>query len=207
MKALALLVAMTATAAADARVDWGQGLVLADGVSVADRHAPSPAVARGTARRVAEDLARRAIAGELGKLPLAAGGKVSDRAGDAAVKERLERAVAAAYAIAAEPQTDGGWNVTMAVPVEAVRQALAGPRALPAAGDDGPAVVVVEGASARPAVGWKIGAVEAAAIWPAEAPEWAKDAPRVHAKAAKAGAIEIDRTIGGPATLFVIVRK
>src|SRR5438132_5423526 len=64
-------------AAAD--VDWGKGLVTAEGVGVADRHAPSPAVARGTSRRGAEDQARRAIAAELGKLPLAAGGKVGDK--------------------------------------------------------------------------------------------------------------------------------
>ncbi|MGE5184692.1 MAG: hypothetical protein ACM31C_21620, partial [Acidobacteriota bacterium] len=153
MKTLALVLAWCATAAADARVDWGQGLVLADGVSVADRHAPSPAVARGTARRVAEDLAKKAIAAELPSLPLAGGGKVGDKLN----KPQLAEVVARAFAVAAEPETDGGWNVTMAVPIEAVRQAIAGPRALPASGDTGPAVVSVEGAAATPAVGWKIG--------------------------------------------------
>ncbi|MGE5186537.1 MAG: hypothetical protein ACM31C_30990, partial [Acidobacteriota bacterium] len=98
-------------------------------------------------------------------------------------------------------------NVTMAVPIEAGRQAIAGPRALTGSGDKGPAVVIVVGAAAKPAVGWKIGGVAAATIWPADVPEWAKAAPHVKAKAAKAGAIELDGTTGTAATLFVIVRK
>jgi hypothetical protein len=203
VKALAILVALTATAAADARVDWARGLVIADGISVADRHAPSPAVARGTARRVAEDLAKKAIEGELGKLPLAAGGKVADKLDRA----RLDAVLARAFAIAAEPETDGGWNVTMAVPIEAVRQAIAGARALSASGDKGPAVVIVDGATAKPAVGWKIGGIDGAAIWPEQIPDWAKDAPHVKAKAAKAGAIEVEGTTATPSTLFVILRK
>jgi hypothetical protein len=207
VKALIALAVMTSAAHADTRVDWARGLVLADGISVADRHAPSPAVARGTARRVAEDQAKKAIAAELGKLPLASGGKVADRAGDAQVKARRERAVAAAIAVAAEPQTDGGWNVTMAVPIEAVRQAISGPRPLPPQGDTGPSVVVVEGAAGRPAIGWKVGGVEAATIWPADVPELAKAAEHVHAKSAKAGAIELDRTIGTASTLYVILAR
>ena len=201
--AIVFLGTLSAAAAADVRVDWGRGLVIADGVSVADRHAPSPAVARGTARRVAEDLAKKAIEGELGKLPLASGGKVGDKLhGD-----KLAAVLASAFAIAAEPETDGGWNVTMAVPIEAVREAIAGARALPDKGDAGPAVVIVDGATAKPAVGWKIGGAEAATIWPEQIPDWAKDAPHVKAKAAKAGTIEVDGTTGTPSTLFVIVHE
>lgn len=198
----ALIVVMLAGTPARADVDWGKGLVTAEGVGVADRHAPSPAVARGTSRRGAEDQARRVLAAEVGKLPLAGGGKVSDKlAGD-----KLDKVVATAFAIAAEPDTDGAWRVTMAVPIEAVRQAIAGARAWPKDGDTGAPVVVIEGANAKPAIGWKIGTADAATIWVDDVPAWAKDAPRVKAKTAKSGAIEIDRMSGGPATLFVVLR-
>lgn len=196
MKTLALVLAWCATAAADARVDWGQGLVLADGVSVADRHAPSPAVARGTARRVAEDLAKKAIAAELPSLPLAGGGKVGDKLN----KPQLAEVVARAFAVAAEPETDGGWNVTMAVPIEAVRQALAGPRSLPAAGDHDPPVTIVDGVAGKPAVG----ALDAATIWVKEPPAWAKDAPHVTGKRSRG---RIEGITPAPATLYVIVTR
>src|SRR5688572_10692987 len=91
LAAIAAILALHGTAAGDAaRVDWSRGLVIADGVGVADRHAPNPAVARGTSRRDAEDAARKVLEGKLGDLPLAGGGTVSARAKlDAAVKERL----------------------------------------------------------------------------------------------------------------------
>src|SRR5262245_28637146 len=130
MRSLVLiaLVALTATAHADVTVDWARGLVIADAVGIADRHAPNPAVARGTSRRGAEEAAEKLIAGKLAELPLAGGGKVADKAKDDAVKARLDRAVDAAITLAAEPQTDGAWRVTMAVPIEAVRQAIVGAR-------------------------------------------------------------------------------
>jgi hypothetical protein len=194
-----MLASMTRGAYADeVKVDWARGLVIADGVGVADRHAPSPAVARGTSRRAAEDRARAAIRAAIGKLPVASGGTVPDKAAEAAL--------VAAFALDAEPETDGAWRVTMAVPIESVRQAFSGPRKLPADGDAGQPVVVIEGATAKPAVGWKVGSVEAATIWTDSAPAWAKDAPHVHAKSAKAGVIELDRMAGGPATLFVVLR-
>jgi hypothetical protein len=185
-------------------VDWAAGWVIAGGTGIADRHAPSPAVALGTSRRGAEDAARRRIADVLGALPLAAGGALADRLGDAALRARVDAAVAVAIAIAAEPETDGGWHVTLAVPLEAIRIALAAPRALPAAGDRGPPVVVVEAASARPAIGWTVAGVEAATVWVSEVPAWARDAPRITARAARAGAIDAPAT-GTPATLYVIV--
>ena len=201
-RALFVLVLLAGTARAD--VDWGKGIVTAEGVGVADRHAPSPAVARGTSRRGAEDQAKKVLAGELGKLPLAAGGKVSDKLG----AEQITALTARAFALAAEPETDGAWKVTMAVPIEAVHQAIAGARTWPKdQGDRDPAVVVVDGAAAKPAVGWKIGTAEAAIVWLDEVPAWAKDAPHVKAKSAKAGSIELERMVGGPATLYVVVRN
>jgi hypothetical protein len=164
-------------------VDWAKGLVTADGQSLADRHAPSPAVARGTARRPAEDAAKAKLRTELLALPVAQGGKVDDKVAEAAL--------ASAFVVAAEPETDGSWRVTMAVPIEAVRQALAGVRALPEAGDTGPAVAIVDGMPGKPAVG----ALAAATIWTEAIPAFAKDAPHVH----WAAGMPVN-----PATLYVV---
>jgi hypothetical protein len=200
------VLALATSAHADAKVDWGRGLVIAEGIGIADRHAPNPSVARGTSRRPAEDAARTEIRAKVMTLPLAGGGKVADKAKDAAVKERLERAIADAFALAAEPDTDGSWKVTMAVPIEAVRQAITGPRALPAPGDAGVPIVVVEGVSAAPAVGWTVGGLDAASIWVTELPSYAKASPHVRGKA-KGGTIEVAGMQGTAATLFVIVHK
>jgi hypothetical protein len=174
-------------------------------VGIADRHAPSPAVARGTAKRVAEDLAKKQIAAKLPALPLASG-TLADKLKDAQVKARVDHAVDAAISLAAEPETDGAWKVTLAVPIEALRMAIAGSRAVDATGDADPAIVVVDGVSAKPAIGWKIGNISGATLWVDKPPAWAKDAPHVRAKSAKHGAVELERAIGGPSTLFVLVR-
>jgi hypothetical protein len=204
--AITLLVLSCATARADVRIDWARGLVIADAVGVADRHAPNPAVARGTSRRGAEEAAQKQLAAKLDDLPLAGGGKVGDKLTDKAVKARLDRAVEHAIAIAADPETDGAWRVSLAVPMEAVRQAIAGPRVL-GGGDRGPPVIVVENVAAKPAVGWTIGGHAAPAVWVTEVPAWAKDAPRVKATAAKAGAIDVAGIDASAATLFVIITK
>ncbi len=192
--ALALLVMSSATARADAKIDWAAGLVTAEGVGIADRHAPSPAVARGTSRRGAEEAARKLLVAKLATLPLAAGGTVGDR-----MKEVPKSVIDSAYAIAADPDTDGSWRVTMAVPIEAVRLALDKPRALPAAGDTGPAVLIVDGAKAAPAIGY----LEGATIFVDQVPAWAKDAPHAVGTLDK-GAIAVSG--GSPATLYIIVR-
>jgi hypothetical protein len=195
MRALWTLVLLTRLAHAD--VDWAQGLVTAQGVGVADRHAPNPAVARGTSRRGAEDAARERLAGEVATLPVTSGGTVADAAKDAAVKARLAAAVEHAITLAAEPETDGAWKVTLAVPIEAVRQAIAGPRALGKEGDAAPPVVIVDGVGGKPVVG----ALAAATVWVKDIPAWAKDAPHVTGKRVK-GRIEGIKV--DPATLFVI---
>lgn len=204
----ALLVVMLLASVASAetvKVDWARGLVTAKGIGVANRHAPNPAVARGTSRRGAEEAAKKLLAAKLRELPIAGGGKVADHRKDKDVAERLARAVDAAITVTAEPETDGAWEVTMAVPLEAVRQALAGPRVLPEGGDTGPAAVVITGVSARPAIGWKIGSVEAPTLFVTEIPAWAKDAPRVAAKSAKKGVIDVEGIDATAGTLFVIV--
>jgi hypothetical protein len=201
------------TAAADrddvdaARIDWAAGRVTAGGTGIADRHAPSPAVALGTSRRGADDAARRRIAAKLRALPLAGGGTLAEMLTDPAIRARVDAAVAAAYTVAAEPETDGSWHVTLAVPIEAVRMAFAGTRALPTTGDPGPPVVVVEAVAARPAVGWSVGGVAAATVWVKDVPAWAKDAPRVKATSARAGTIAVDPSAGTAATLYVLMAR
>ena len=198
---------MAQAAAAAPVVDWATGRVLETGTGLADRQAPNPAVARGPARRKAEDAARRALSAAVATLPLAGGGTVEDKLGDPAIAARIDRAIAAALPTSATPETDGAWVVTLAVPIEAVRQALAGPRALPSDGDRGPAVLVIEGAlAATPAVGTTIGGASAPMVWVTEVPAWAAKAPRIKARGATAGAIDADTTGASPATLFVIVR-
>jgi hypothetical protein len=195
---------LASSARADVAVDWAKGLVTANGVGIADRHAPNPAVARGTSRRAAEEAARVQLARGLGALPVAGGGSVATHATGEA-KQRLERAVADAIAVAAEPQTDGAWTVTMAVPIEAIRQALdAGPREVGKAGDKPPAVVIVDGVKVKPAIGWTVGGVKAATIFVKELPAWAKEAPHVTSTGATAGAIAVSGIVGGEATLYVI---
>jgi hypothetical protein len=188
-------------ALAHADVDWASGLVTAAGVGIADRHAPNPAVARGTSRRGAEDAAKKKLADEIAALPVALGGKVADIAKvETPVAARLAAAVDHAVTVSAEPETDGAWRVTLAVPIEAVRQALAGPRTLPAAGDQDVPVAIVDGVGGKPAVG----ALDAATIWVKAVPAWAKDAPHVTGKGAKG---RIEGITPAPATLYVIVGK
>jgi len=189
-----------------ARIDWAAGRVSAGGTGVADRHAPSPAVALGTSRRGADDAARQRIAAKLGALPLATGGTLARKLADPAIKARVDAAVATAITLAAEPETDGSWHVTLAVPLEALRQALDAPRALPPAGDAGPPVIVVEGVGGKPAIGWSVGGVPAATLWVKDVPAWAKDAPRVKARSARAGVIDVAAP-SSAATLYVLVGK
>lgn len=204
-----LLASFASAYAAPPAIDWARGLVTAEGIGLADRHAPNPAVARGTSRRDAEAAARKELAKLVATVPVATGGTVGEAAKkDKAVAERIERAVANAITVAADPETDGAWRVTLAVPVEAVRQALTGPRVLGAGGNDsGPAIVVVEGVSGKPAVGVTFGGISGAVVWvdSKQLPAWAKDAPRVKGSAPKNGAIELSGITPTGATLFVIV--
>jgi hypothetical protein len=188
------------------RVDWSHGLVLADGIGLADRHAPNPAVARGTSRRDAEAAAKKLLAAKVATLPIAAGGTVAEAArSDQAVAARIARAVEGALVVVADPETDGAWRVTLGVPIEAVRQALGPGARTVSAADTGPRIVIVDGSTAKPAVGWTVGGHTAPTLWVATVPAWAKDAPHVAATSAKAGAIAIAGIDATPATLFVIV--
>jgi hypothetical protein len=200
----AVLVVLAGTA--HAGVDWARGLVTADGLGIADRRAPSPAAAREPSRRAAEDAARAKLSIEVAKLPLAGGGTIKAKLGDQAVKARIDRAVAAALVVDFTPETDGSWRVTMGVPIEAIRQALVGPRAV-APTDAGVPALVVAGATVRPAVGVTVAGASAPTLWVSEVPAWAADAPRVKAKPGGGGAIQLAGAGAGagPGTLYVVV--
>jgi hypothetical protein len=188
-------------------IDWEAGRVVETGTGLADRQAPNPAVARGPARRKAEDAARRALRVAVEALPLAGGGTVKTKLGDTTIAARMDRAIAAALTVSATPETDGAWVVTLALPIEAVRQAIEGPRQLPKSGDKGPAVIVVEGAAAaKPALGTTIGGASAPMVWVAKLPAWAANAPRIKARGAKDGAIDADTKTASPSTLFVVLQ-
>jgi hypothetical protein len=212
MRSLAIAVVLVGAATAHANVDWAKGLVTADGIGVANRAAPTPAAARGPARRMAEEAARKKLVGLVGAVPIAAGGTVAAKMKDATVKAAVEKTIAHALVVAAELETDGSWKVTMGVPLEALRQATlgGGPRTL-SGGDDGADVVIVDGAGAtKPALGYAIGGITGAVVFAKDVPAWAKDAPRVKAKgAAKAGAIDaaVGTVEASEGTLFVIQTK
>lgn len=207
MRALLLVMALAPAASAAPVVQWDTGRVLETGVGLADRRAPTPAVARGPARRKAEDAARKALLTAVRALPVAGGRTVKEAMTDPAVAARIERAIAAALPASATPETDGAWTVTLAVPLEALRQALAqGPRALAAEGDGGAAVIVLEGASAAtPALGTTVGGTSAPIVWVKKLPAWAEKAPRLRATSAAPGAIAVDVSTATPATLFVVL--
>lgn len=204
-RAIAALAVLPVVAHAHPTVDWTTGMVLARGVGLADRNAPNPAVARGTSRRKAEHAAKAALAAQVALLPLAGGGTLADKLGDPAIKARVARAVDEALSVSAEPETDGAWTVTLAVPTEALRLAIAGPRALAGAGDTGPAMMIVEAVTATPALGVTVGGIAGATVWVTTIPAWAKDAPKITATGAKAGAIDAKVGTATASTLFVLV--
>jgi hypothetical protein len=188
-----------------ARVDWARGFVVATGVGVADRHAPSPAAARGPARTAAEEAARRALAAALPALPLATGGALGDRLADRGLARRVEQVIADAVELESDLATDGSWRVALGVPLEALRIAITEPRTPTADEARDPAIVIVDGVAAAPALGYSVGGHAAAAVWVGAVPAWAQGAPRVRARGAARGAIALARPAGGPATLFVLV--
>lgn len=116
-------------ARADARgrvVDWSAGELRARGLGVADRRAPSPATARDAARGRALADAHRQLADAARALPWAGGGTLGDRVDD----RRLLELAARARVRHAEPLVDGSWRLELALPLEVLRQAVTGPRAL-----------------------------------------------------------------------------
>ncbi|HUS68652.1 MAG TPA: hypothetical protein VMZ28_29150, partial [Kofleriaceae bacterium] len=78
-------------------------------------------------------------------LPLADGRKLAAAlAGDAAAKERFERALAHTIDDAVDHGSDGSVVLTCALPLEAARAALAGPAAPAVVSDSAPTALLVE---------------------------------------------------------------
>ncbi len=185
-------------------LDWTVPGVVAEGIGLADRRAPTPDVARAAARTRGIADARKRLRAAVENVPWA-NSKTVGALLDAA---QLDAAVAAALVQHAEPQTDGSWRVRLLLPLEVLRQAAQGPRKLEAAGD--PATVAVVAIDAKkvaiaPNVGWLFndgGApVPCAQRW---VTRW--DGPTIKATAAQAGVITLSKPAGiKPATLCVII--
>ncbi|MBK7534176.1 MAG: hypothetical protein IPI49_02170 [Myxococcales bacterium] len=172
--ALTVWAALTAASASPLRVvdpsgvtvDWTAGELRARGLGVADRRAPGPATARAAARRRAVADAQRQLVAAARALPWADGGALGDH-----LDARALAAAALGAKIAdAEPLVDGSWRVELALPLEALRQAVTGPRpvvldgpgvgaaasAVASAADDAdalPLLIVRAPAAAKPALG------------------------------------------------------
>jgi hypothetical protein len=105
-------------------VDWAAGELRVQAVGLADRRAPTPDIARPAALARAESKARELLMTELTKLPWADGKTVAEHL---TLAQRSE-AVALASVTLATPQVDGGWQITITLPLEIVRQLAQGPR-------------------------------------------------------------------------------
>jgi hypothetical protein len=194
--------------------DWTTGQLLARGIGVADRHAPSPAVARDAARRRAIADATRALIAAAAQLPMANGQRLAKALDPAA----LAAVAATAQVSAAEPLVDGSWRVELALPLEALRLAVAGPRPAPAADDTGPSVLIVQlSGKMAPALGVGFGdgkvVRRGATLWVEDqtdgiplSAQTLRQAATVQAKGASAGTIRVPRLADATdATLFVVV--
>ena len=145
----------TAVGEGGVAIDWSAGTLRAKGIGPADRHAPSPAVARVGARRSAEMQARTKLLKAARALKAADGGTVGaaiDK--DEAAKARLAAEIERAPVVEVDLLTDGSARVTLALGIEAVRQALSGSRT--ATTDEKAVVWIVDAKSAAPAVGWAV---------------------------------------------------
>jgi hypothetical protein len=145
----------TAVGEGGVAIDWSAGTLRAKGIGPADRHAPSPAVARVGAKRAAEIQARAKLLKAARALKVADGGSVGaaiDK--DAKAKARLEGEIERAPVVETDLLTDGSARVTLTLGIEAVRQALSGSRT--ATTDESAVVWIVDAKSATPAVGWAL---------------------------------------------------
>jgi hypothetical protein len=126
-----------------ARIDWTRGQIIAVGAAAGDLRAPSAAVARVKARRIAGKRARTRLKALAAGVTLAGGGTVADKlSANAAATRRLDAAVARARELDLRYGSDGSVTATLALPLEAVRLALAGAPRPARAG--GPTAVIVQ---------------------------------------------------------------
>lgn len=198
-------------------LDWTSGQLTARGLGVADRHAPSPAVARDAARRRAIVDASRALREAAKAIPMASGQRLGELLSDT----KLAAAAAEATVVSAEPLVDGSWRMELSLPLETLRLAVVGPRPVPSGDDVGvPVVIVRVPASTKPVLGLAIS--DGKSTW--NAPTlWAKGtsaavplpagvlthAPTVTAVRTGAAGVRVPNlpasALASDATLFVVV--
>ena len=186
-----------------ATVDWARGLVIVKTVGTADRRAPSPASARPVALREAEDRAVAHLLAAARELPGAAG--VPDDVVDGTVVE-----------LATEYLADGSVRIQRGLPIEAVRQAIDGPRPVSPAWDGAPAaapatlVVDARNLAVTPRVGIAVSdgttTTRLPALWRTRPPKGAKPVP-ASAFDEAAGTLTIDRAPDPGALLIVVIRE
>ncbi|MBP9085237.1 MAG: hypothetical protein KBG15_03925 [Kofleriaceae bacterium] len=185
-------------------IDWSAGLMVAKGLGLADRRAPAPDVARAAARSRGVAQARQRMSDALLLVPWA------DGKGSAAqlTSAQLATLVDMATLRAAQPQTDGGWQIELQLSLEVLRQAVRGNRKLPVAGDDVARSEIALDARKlrlRPTVGLQINdggtTVECATRWVTSWP-----GPSTKVRSVNAGLLELSKPVGiKPATLCVII--
>jgi len=205
--------AQPAAAPPAATVDWARGLVIVKAVGTADRRAPSPASARPVALREAEDRATAGLLAAAQALPGASGVPDDVTAG-------------ATVELETEFLPDGSVRIRRGLPIEAVRQAIDGPRPVApewggaVAGGSAPTAIVVDARNlpVTPRVGIALTDGTTTARLPAL---WLPAAPKdgdarlgarpVRVKATgyddAAGALTIDRAPEAGALLIVVIRE
>jgi len=111
-----------------AMVDWSRGALLAPGAAPGDLRAPTPAMARTKAQRLARQRAQARLAAAALQLPVFGGGTLGERL--ASGRAGLDAAIAQATIASESLGSDGSSVVSLAVGLEAMRALLvAGPEA------------------------------------------------------------------------------
>lgn len=162
----ALTIIAAACAVAPARadagdaVDWWRGVIAAPGAAAADIRAPSPAIARLKARRIAMDRARKALEARALELPWASGGTLGGQLSTRERKRQFRSVMARAAARHVRYASDGSVMLRASVGLEALRQAVAGPAAASVLPAKPITAIVVDarGLTVSPALGRAIGA-------------------------------------------------
>jgi hypothetical protein len=197
VRALIVLAMVGVATPAHADVDWQRGLITIKAVGTADRRAPSPAVARPGALREGETRAEAALLELARGLPRAQGGTIGEAAdADPLVAAALAAVVAAPIEVATDFLPDGSVRVERALPIEAIRQAIAGPERFVPAGADAITAIVVDARKLKlkPAVGIAVtdgqATLELPALFDGKPP--ADDDPRLGARPLRVTAKRLD---------------
>lgn len=151
--------AVTESAGDAGSIDWTRGLLIERAAGAANIRAPSAAVARVESHREATKAARERLGARARALVMADGTSVAAaEAANEQIAARLARAIERAVELRAVYSTDGSVMVWVALPLEAVRQAVSGPR-VAAEGGHSPVTAIIVDATAvasAPALGMSL---------------------------------------------------